>query len=77
MNAVLKPRQTKSVIYKEVEFDLSEFDNDDLIAELAKRGVESSPGIGDLFNAMKFGNHKVALELLRIYLMDVTGRVLP
>lgn len=80
MNAVLKPRAPRRIIYREVEFDLEEFDDEDLIAELERRKLQPptpSVSVEDLFLAMKFGNHKRALELLREYLMDQTGRVLP
>lgn len=82
MNAVLKPRPTKRSVYHHVEIDLDEFDDEDLVAELQRRRVEEatyigSPTVEDLYLAMKFGNHKRALELLREYLMNATGRVLP
>jgi hypothetical protein len=41
------------------------------------RRIESSPDIEELFLAMKFGHHQRALELLRVYLMNTTGRILP
>lgn len=79
MSAVLKERPTKRYVY--LELDLCEFSNDDLRAELKRRRVEDIPedavGIEELFLAMKFGKHQLALELLREYLMNATGRVLP
>lgn len=81
MNAVLKPRQPRTVIYTEVEHEISEWETEDLEAELLRRGKETPNGYGvsvdELFNAMAFRNHKLALELLRDYLMNVTGRILP
>lgn len=81
MSAVLKQRPTKRYVIQDVEMCIDEFSDDDLEAELLRRGKElpygHSTSVEDLFNAMQFKNHAKALELLRLYLMDVTGRILP
>ena len=81
MNAVPKVRQPRTVIYTEVEHEISDWETEDLEAELLRRGKETPYGysvsVDELFNAMAFKNHTLALELLRKYLMDVTGRILP
>lgn len=82
MSAVLKPKRApRTVIYTEVEHEISEWADEDLIAELARRSLEPPYGytgtIEDMYLAMKFGNKTRALELLREYLMAVTGRILP
>lgn len=82
MSAVLKPKRTpRTVIYTEVEHEISEWDTEDLVAELERRRAEvpwgSAASLEDMYVAMKFGNKDRALELLREYLMAVTGRILP
>jgi ethanolamine utilization cobalamin adenosyltransferase len=63
----------------EVECDLSEFDTSDLEDELRERGVnpDSTITMDALYEEYSRGNHERTLEMLRVYLMDVTGRVLP
>lgn len=82
MSAVLKKRLPRRIIYQEVEFDIAEFDDEDLIAELERRRFEPPPGsrgsdVEAMYIAMKFGHKERALELLRSYLMDITGKILP
>ena len=82
MSAVLKsvPRRRRRTISQYLEVDISEFDDEDLIEELRERGIKESqttPEIEDLWQAMAFKKHDRALELLREYLMNQTGRVLP
>lgn len=84
MSAVPMPkkRAPRSVIYTEVEHEISEWETEDLVAELERRRVEvpswaSGTAIEDMYVAMKFGNKDRALDLLREYLMAVTGRILP
>lgn len=82
MSAVPKQRQPRRVIYTEVEHEIDEWDDEDLIAELVRRKKEPPYGstgadIEQMFIAMKFGNKERALDLLREYLMAVTGRILP
>lgn len=84
MSAVLKavPKAPKRTIYRdvEVEFDLDEFDDEDLIAELESRNVHPptvSVSIQEIYDALAARNEPRALELMRTYVMDHTGRILP
>ena len=83
MSAVLKPvkRAPRTVRYTEVEHDIGDWDDEDLIAELERRKIDPPGGsardVEEMFLAMKFGNKERALELLREYLMNLTGRLLP
>lgn len=81
MSAVLKPRPPRRVIYQEVEFDIQDFDDEDLVAELERRKGEvpynMTKEIDAMFVAMQTGERDTALTLLREYLMTVTGRILP
>ena len=83
MSAVLKSvkRPPRRTIYTEVEHEIEEWDDEDLIAELERRQVEvpggTSTAVEEMYVAMKFGNRDRALDLLRVYLMDLTGRILP
>lgn len=65
----------------DVDVDLSDFDTDDLIAELESRGAEapwaSDPeALQKMFRALSLGDEKTALNLLRDYLCDALGRVM-
>ena len=84
MSAQPKQRPAQRVFYQtaDVEFDLADIDLEDLLAELERRKVELPPGVNpadveEMFVAMKFGNKDRSLELLREYLMNITGRILP
>ena len=80
-------RFPRTTIETYVEHHIEDWDTEDLLAELHRRNVEEPCGpqqildgpqqILEMFHAMKFGQHDRALELLRVYLMDITGKVLP
>lgn len=62
--------------------DPSEVSSCDMIVELEERGfsveLDAPPTFTDeAFSALQSGNKERALELLRNYLCDVTGRILP
>lgn len=86
MSAVLKsvPRPPRQVIYQtvevEVEFDICDFDDEDLLAELGRRGLavpSGAPTITLIYEAMAARNNDHAIELMRLYVMEATGRILP
>ena len=73
-------RFPRTTIETYVEHHIEDWDTEDLLAELHRRNVEEPRGpqqILDMYHAMKFGQHDRALELLRVYLMDLLGKVLP
>jgi len=61
-----------------VEVDIDEFDDEVLIAEMRDREIalHDKVSVEDMYLALKFGRDEEALRLLRIYIMDITGRVL-
>lgn len=91
MSAVLKevPRKKRRTVNVEasvhvgyidvdVDIDIAEIDTADLLAELDERGDRlGSTGLLEIYEAMKFGKNETALELMRTYLQDTLGRVLP
>lgn len=64
----------------EVEIDLDDFSDQEIRDEFRARGMSvpaPSVEVNDLFEAMRLGQKERALELLREYLMNETGRILP
>lgn len=64
----------------DVEIDLNDIETEDLEDELRRRGEEvgsSGASLQGMFVALSFGNEAQALSLLRGYLCDRLGRVLP
>ena len=64
-----------------VEVDLSDFDDDELLAELHDRGLldladEQLEEINAMYYALKFGKDDIAMKLLRTFVCDLTGRIL-
>lgn len=65
----------------DVEVDLSEIDTDDLERELENRAVEigraDAGDVPKIFDALYVGNEALAMELVRKFVQDATGRTLP
>lgn len=77
MNAPLR-RPLRTYVTVDAEVDISEFDDEVIIAEMERRQLNTvmDPTLDDLYLAVKFDQRDRAFELLRIYLMNQTGRVL-
>lgn len=64
-----------------MEVSISDFDDDALIAELASRNlhpeIPKTVSLEEMFLALQWGNNAKALALLREYLINETGRILP
>jgi hypothetical protein len=67
----------------DVEVDIDQFDTDDLVDELERRGkrgdTEFEPEITvpQIVEAFYVGNDQRAMELTRQFVQNATGRVLP
>jgi hypothetical protein len=70
----------------DVDVQLDDFDTDDLIKELTMRGKpvahlengdDADESLDKIFYAFYFGKESQAVELMRKYVQDVTGRTLP
>lgn len=61
----------------DVDVPLEDIDTEDLIEELATRDGHQPEGIMPIYEALATGRKDEALELMRVYIMNVTGRVLP
>lgn len=66
----------------DVDIDMSEFETDELVAELDRRRksptdeVDHGPALQAMFTALSLGQEDEALKLLRTYLCDCLGRVM-
>lgn len=66
----------------DVDIDMSEFETDELVAELDRRcksptdEVDHGPALQAMFTALSLGQEDEALKLLRSYLCDCLGRVM-
>ena len=80
MSAVLKELtvsvSTETYVSVDVDVPLSEIDTEDLLEELDTRNVRPETLIG-IYEAMAAGRRDEAYELMRLYIMDTTGRLLP
>lgn len=65
----------------DVDVDLSDFDDEDLVDECERRGLSAvgdpSDGATAIFEAFYCGNETKGLELVRAWVQNETGRVLP
>jgi hypothetical protein len=87
MSAVLKMVQkpktrtvsveTETYVSVDVDVPLSEIPTDDLLDELAERDGFQPYGLMAIYEAMAAGDQTLALALMRDYIQDTTGRVLP
>lgn len=62
-----------------IDVDLSDFSDEDLLEELQDRNISPHGSVTPdmIADALLRGRKDQALELMRTYLQDVTGRVLP
>ena len=82
LRQVKRSPRTTITKYVDVECDLIDFDDDALLAELESRklvgpGPDPIEALEAMRHAMRLSNHPLALELLRTYLQDHFGCVLP
>lgn len=65
----------------DVDVDLADIDTDDLERELASRSIEigraDESDVPKMFEALYIGDESRALGILRKFVQDATGRVLP
>jgi hypothetical protein len=69
----------------DVDVDLDDFSTDDLVTELESRGKpaahselsDADQSLDAIFYAFYFGKEETALDLMRKYVQDITGRTLP
>jgi hypothetical protein len=64
-------------VHIDIDDVIGDIDTDDLVEELKRRRDVPEDPLQDMFRALSFGNEKQALDLLRTYLCDCLGRVLP
>ena len=68
---------TETYVSVDVDVPLSEIPTDDLIEELATRDGQWNISLLAIYEAMARGDKERALDLMRSYLQDTLGRVLP
>jgi len=84
LNIAPKPKKERTVnvstetyVSVDVDVPLEDIPTEDLVEELASRDGQTPTALSGIYEAMAAGKKDYALELMREYLMNVTGRVLP
>ena len=71
----------RSYYTAEVDIDyaeiLADLDDDDLLEELRKRKVDTAVDVMQIYEAMLLNSRDRSWELMRQYVQEMTGRVLP
>lgn len=64
-------------VHIDIDEVIGEISTDDLVEELKSRRDQPTDPLQEMFRALSLGNERQALDLLRNYLCDCLGRVLP
>ena len=65
----------KSYVTVEVDVDIGEISTEDLLSELKCRG-DGGDSLNEIYYSLKLGRDDKALELMRKFVCDQTGKIL-